>query len=471
MTDLTIYKKYTFNGNYQREKEDLTYTIFCDYDFSKDKEHTSFFRSDFRGSRFNNVNFYKNNFDRADFISATFYESTFNKVKIAACEMKNCYFESSYFKNNYYNNTSIQECVFKNCTFCDEQFLINMKNCSFIDCHIENCQFERSTTEMINYENCYIFETDFANMHAERYKFISCTLKNILVDACYIYGYLFHNTNIENIKIIYMGDVVDFTEENILYKFAKNLWKESRYYEFINAYIMFSHLENIVGLLKKALTELTANYWPQRKLELFNILEMFQFYITNNVFPYSIVKSIIDYLDVFNLSSLTFDEKVVFLSQFEKIKVYLSDFKYDYNFINSASKHNSFVTFYCNTNDYGYAIKTVKNALDKIYDSLGIEKNYELVDAQKGSWILTFVIITSCALLLPKKYSNLFFEINTKRKISKRISDKLDKKGISSSELEQLSKIAVTSGLITNQENDLKIDDLNKLVDMIKIGL
>lgn len=474
MNKLAEYKKFKYNGSYKREKEDFTYTIFKDYDFSKEIQNTSFFRSDFRGAQFENIIFYKNNFDRADFISATFINTLFSFVHIASCEMKNCYFENSTFSNNFYNNTSIQECVFKDCIFEDENFLINMKNCQFINCQLKNVKFERSTTESLSFNLCNIFNVDFANMHAERYRFISCNLQDVQIDVCYIYGYLFYDTNLFNIKIIYMGDLVDFNEDNVLYKFASNLWARSRYYEFINAYIIFGHTDNVKPLLEKAFIEMSKTNTYQRNLEIYNILDMLQFYISKNIFCFSSTKSIIEYLECIDLSTFTFEEKTTYLSQLEKIKTYLSDAQYNMDFILSAKNDVSFVTFYCKSDNYEQAINTVKDILEQAYAMLGVETHYILFDAQQGSWILTFVVISSCALLLPKiikASTNLFFEINTKRKISKRISDKLEKKTLSTSELKELAEIAATAGIVNSGIKEINSKDLSEFIDLIKIGI
>ncbi len=474
MNGLTNYRKFVFNGSYHRDKEDFSYYVFTDYDFSTEKQYTTFFRSDFRGSRFDSIKFYKNNFDRADFVSCSFINTTFFQVDIAACEMKNCYYENVTFRNNNYNNTSIQECIFKDCTFEDENLLINMKNCKFFNCQFSNVKFERSTTESIIFKSCQISNTDFANMHAERYKFVSCTLNNVLIDVCYIFGYLFFDTNLLDFNIIYMGETIDFTEDNLLFKFASSLWGRYRYYEHINAYIMFGHLDKVEPLIKKAFTELINISTPQRNLEIYNLFDMLQFYISNNAFDFNSVKSFLNFFENFNISLFSFDEKITYMSQLEKIKTYLSDAQYDYDFILSAKNDVSFVTFYCSSNNYSQAFNTVSKILDEIYNSLGLAKQYTLIDAQKGSWILTFVVISASALLLPKflkKSADLYFELDTKRKISKRISDKLQKERLSTSELKQLTEIAVSSGLVASEIKEVDLSDINKIIEMIKIGI
>lgn len=474
MNELTNYRRYEYNGSYNRDKEDFTYTVFSEYDFSKDEQPTSFFRSDFRGANFNKIHFYKNSFDRADFISCTFKDVIFSNVDIAACEMKNCYYEKVTFHNNFYNNTSIQECTFKNCIFEDEKFLINMKNCQFINCKFKNVKYERSTTEAITMKKCEIFNVDLANMHAERYKFVSCTLKDVSIDICYLFGYLFFDTNFFDTQIIYMGESIDCTEDNLLYKFATSLWKHSRYYEFINAYMIFGHIEKVVPLLKEAIFKLNSENNPQRALEIYNLLEMLHFYISNNTFNFTTVKSILHFLEHLNCNSFSFEERVTFISQLEKIKTYLYGTQYNDEFINSANEDIAFITFYFNSNDYETAIISAKRIIEETYIKLGMKSYYKLVDAQQGSWVITFVVIAACALLLPKvvkQTTNLYFEINTKHKISKRISNKLEKERLSTNELKEIADIAVASGLIQKETKDLEVGEISKILELIKIGI
>lgn len=105
MNELTNYRKFEFNGSFKREKEDFTYTVFLDYDFSLDKQITSFFRSDFRGSRFENIKFHKNNFDRADFISCSFINTSFVNVDMSASCSARYFLE--YFEALYPVKTSL----------------------------------------------------------------------------------------------------------------------------------------------------------------------------------------------------------------------------------------------------------------------------------------------------------------------------------------------------------------------------
>jgi uncharacterized protein YjbI with pentapeptide repeats len=474
MDELVQLKKFSNTNNFLREKEDFTYTLFENLDFRKENNSTSFFRSDFRGAKFINVIFYINNFDRADFISCVFINCQFINANIASSEMKNCYFDNVKFVNNKYNNTSIQECTFYRCEFEDENLLINMKSCTFIESKLSNCKFERSTTEKIFWEKCIISSVDYANMHAERYSFKSCTLTDVDIDICYIFGYLFYDTSVHGITIIYMGDKIEFTKDNMLNRFASNLWIQQRYYEFINANIIFNNLNYVPQLLEKAFNELSKNSNYSRRLETMNIFDLLQFYSMCNTFDFNTIKTIFDFLDDFDWSQFDFDEKILYLAQVHKFKLYLTEVAYDNRFIESANTNISFVTFYCNTDDYNSALSMIKQCLNEVCHVFGFTNLCEVINIQKGSWIITVAVITSCALLLPKifkKYADVIIEINTKSKISKKIVDNLNKKNLNVNDLKQIANIALTSGVINYTEESPDLSDISKIVDMLKIEI
>ena len=70
-----------------------------------------------------------------------------------------------------------------------------------------------------------------------------------------------------------------------------------------------------------------------------------------------------------------------------------------------------------------------------------------------------------------KQTTNLYFEINTKHKISKRISNKLEKERLSTNELKEIADIAVASGLIQKEIKDLEVGEISKILELIKIGI
>ncbi|MGO4729571.1 pentapeptide repeat-containing protein [Paenibacillus sp. 2KB_22] len=481
MSRIIKYNRFTDNGSLSREKEDLTYTLFEKLDFINELPKISFFRSDFRGSRFVNVSFYENNFDRADFISAIFEKCLFTEIDIAASEIKNCYFNECNFTLNNYANTSIQECTFENCTFEDEKFLVNMKNCKFINCTMRNCDFERSTTEKLEFNECEIYNTDLATMHAENFIFKSCVLENVSLGKSYIFGYLFYKTDISRLDVLYRGNTVKMNVDNFS-EYIISLLTQQRFSEFINANIfLFRNFEGVPDQISNALSELSKINNTTRKLEMTNLFDMFTFYILNNQLPYKLVSKVLNILDDFDWTAFPFEEQLVYISMHKKIEMIMNTFHYDDSFIESAAGETLFVTFRCKTDDYQEALKLTSDLLDDLHLKLGLDKNYKLIQKEKGSWILTFAVVGVVALMMPKMlndYSKTFFDFSLKRKKLKILgvlldNIRIDPENIPKS-LEQFNLILDTSEKsgLTNPtfDNIIVTEAFKEIVNQIDIG-
>lgn len=470
MNSLMHMRVFKDNGDVKREKEDLTYMSFQNFRQDKIKTPISFFRSDFRGSSFSGCHFAGNNFDRADMISCVFLDCSFDGVNIAASEIKNCYFRNTIFTNNNYNHTSIQESTFENCEFLDEQLILNMKNCTLINCKLKYCTFERSTTESITFKDCEITNTDMATMHAENHKFIRCQIENTSMGISYIFGYLFYDTNLSNIEILYRGDTIKLTKEAILHN-AKQLWVEYRFHEFLNANIICNKIKDIPNMIS-GIFEATLNITPQlRQLELCNIFEVLQFYVQNNAIPWPIYLNTLEHLETFDWKRFASEERLIYLSSCERLKLFVKDGCYNTDFILSAMNSHSMLIIHCNTNDYETAKDVTYKLLRDLSKCLGAPTEFELVDTQKGSWLFTFVVVTALALIIPKVISetvNVSLEVSTKLEIRKRLKANLKKQDLSMDELKKITEIASDAGLVKG--SSFQITPSN-LIDALKIQL
>ena len=253
MKFLSKMENIVINENDDYTCRNLSYIKFKDIDFSIYKP-ISFFRSDFRGSRFENIKFQNNYFDRADFIGSTFINCQFINVNFGACEMKSCFFVDSVFEHCVFDNTSIQESSFQKCILKKQHILVNMKNCEMKFSQIHDCTFERSTTEKIEFESCLLENVDFATMHAECHKFIDCELNNVKLGISYVFSYLLCNTSIKDFQVLYRGKEVSLNSQEEAMKFLE----ESRTYELINIFFIYRGFDKIPQLLDKIL-KLEAN--------------------------------------------------------------------------------------------------------------------------------------------------------------------------------------------------------------------
>lgn len=462
MQDLIPIRIFEDTGNARREKEDLTYTSFLNLRQENAITPISFFRSDFRGSSFSDCYFYDNNFDRADFIACVFENCCFDTVNIAASEIKNCYFCGSVFTRNHYNHTSIQESTFENCEFRDEHLLVNMKDCTFINCKFNSCSFERSTTEVVTFTNCQISDSDMATMHAEGHKFSNCQIENTSMGISYIFSYLFYKTDLSNIKILYRGDEIKLTKEAISHQ-AKLLWRERRLHEFLNANIICGNIQQLPHILYSILDGALSIPPQLRKLELNNIFSVLQFYTHNNVFPYPIYLEILECLEQFGWRQFSSEERLIYLTGCEMLKLFVSEGCYNNDFILTATESQSTLIIYCKTDDYDAAKEATYKFLKDLSEALGISSGFELIDTQKGSWTFTFIVISALALVIPKIISeivNVSLEVSTKIQIRKRLRAKLKKQNLSTDELKTIAEIASNAGLVKGSSVQITPSDL-----------
>ncbi|MDR0442010.1 MAG: pentapeptide repeat-containing protein [Treponema sp.] len=479
MNEISKAKTFMDTGSYQREKEDLTYHIFRDLNFLESKRHISFFRTDFRGSNFINVKFYRNNFDRADFISCSIRNCSFDSVDFGGCEIKNCYFEEIVFKNNKYDGTAIHQSSFIDCQFSDEQFLLTMYDCKFINCSFCGCRYERSSTEKLEFIGCQIFDTDLATMHAEGHTFISCKLNNVCLGSYYVFGYLLYNTKLDDVDFLYHGEKVSFDVIEGLYK---KLLSESRHFEFINATVILKNLYGISDTIIKAIDRLRSFEIIQfRHTELSNILTAICFYIRYSMLPFDELVKILDYLDRFNWQQFTFEETLGLLSKIEMIKHIMSAGEYQLSpeFI-STIPYNGFalISFQCNTDDFEEAVAVANSLIENSLRYTYIPELYCLLDQKKGSWELTFLIPACCAmliLLILKNTAGIIMEFSFKRKFGKSLLAKLSD-NTTINDLESIAKTATIAKIINNDAYDLlslpTIDKaISNIVKSIKIGI
>lgn len=441
------------NENDDYTCRNLSYSKFKDIDFSIYKP-ISFFRSDFRGSRFENVKFQNNFFDRADFIACTFINCQFINVDFGASEIKSCFFVNCVFEYCTFNNTSIQESSFQKCTLNNQHILVNMKNCDMSFCQIFDCTFERSTTEKIKFESCLLENIDFATMHAECHQFIDCKLNNVKLGISYVFGYLLCNTNIKDFQVLYRGKEVTLDSKEEAIKFLE----ESRIYELINVFFIYKGFNRIPQLLDKGLTYLYNNYNPATKAEITNIMEALIFYTTHDKITYNCFIECLKCVNSIILPKLNLEDELLFIGYKEKLNHIISDGLYGENFIESSCNEDAFITLHIETEDYDEALEISNDFLEELYQKCDLSGSWELVESCKGSWILTFNISAMVIVILPKvikNYYNLISEIQIKKEFKKRILKKIHSPKLSTNEMSQLAELVEQLHLLDQTEIDV----------------
>lgn len=425
MNEIQVYNQQTFNKIKQFESRDLSYSLLQNVNFKECTNNVSFFRSDFRGTKFENVKFYKNNFDRSDFLNSVFIKCNFEKVNFGCCQVKNCYFEDVVFNSNIYRNTSIHSSTFINCEFPDEAFLINMQHCKLINCSFNGCSFEMSTTDSDEFVDCNFVNTNLATMHAEDHTFINCQFDNVFLGSSYYFGYLITKCNFKNVSFLYRGEYVDWNSiksDELLNKFVS----EHRYTEVINLLKNCKREREILVYIRKAM-EHYSRYTFGRMLDISNIFKMLIFSAIYEELPFNLLYHILIIMETENFSYYTFEEKNDILSLCSKFKnaLLLSQHSDDY-IINIQPDMQSMVILTFSIDDYEECLNISKKMIGSISNII----HWELVDRKKGSWILffsvsTFALISALPRII-KNYSDVYFDIKVKKAISKKLLSELE---------------------------------------------
>ncbi len=471
MHSLEKYKYFNYKKGIDYTANSLTYMIFENIDFKSIEENVSFFRCDFRGSTFRNVNFYKNDFDRADFISCTFIECSFENVNFGRSQIKNCYFSNCNFERNIYNTNTLQISLLENCIVSQEKIMSNIYGCKYIDCSICDCDFNRSSVDKSIFNSCKIKDTNFATLHAECITFISCDLEKIKLGLSYLFGYLYSNTSLSNAECLYRGKIVtsDFFNE-----YASSLYTEKRFSEYFNSLIIRGKLKELPDFLSKILIEISESsneiYIGD---QLSNLLSAIIFYIEHEVFNYNIVIHMLEVLYTFEYKKLPLYIQMDYHARIDNLMFLLQKIDFSDGFYTEANRHTSVITFCCDTDDYNAAINATEQVMDKICKHCNLDRGYFLLNSQKGSWILTYVAISTIALLIPKLfkyYTDTFIEFNYKKKLSKKLTGLIEKSD-SIKKISEITNVAEHAEVI-NANYSISEDLLaKKVIDSIKIDL
>ncbi len=460
MNIIETYNQDSFLPLKKFENQNLSYSLFKDVDFHNYAHSISFFRTDFRGSKFQKVSFYKNNFDRADFLDSVFIDCAFEKVNFGCSQIKNCYFENGTFKNNSYRNTSIHSTTFVNCNFPDESFLVNMQHCKLINCTFNGCSFEMSTTDDDVFETCIFENSNLATMHAEDHIFINCNFNNVYMDSSYFFGYSISKCNLHNINFLYRGEYVGFDTFN-LKELAFLFHKENRFNDLINLHKYSGNQIEIPNIIK-GLINYCTNHPYGRMLKISTAINTLVFSSMYEEIEFNVLYETFNLLENEKWSVLSFSEKNEVRAMIAKFKNALFLTTYSYEYLSSIDQnHFSSLTIGFINDDYNYCLECA----DRILSSYSHMKCWKLIAKQHGSWILTFALPTMLLLyMLPriiKNFSDVYFDIKTKKALSKKLLTDLNKPNITSKHMEKLesqissAQLLMTSGKCINK-NDLK---------------
>lgn len=473
------YKYFKKGSSSDFSAQNLSYHIFENIDFKQyfdvDKEITSFFRCDFRGSTFRNITFYKNEFDRADFISCTFIDCKFYEVNFGRSQTKDCYFYQCSFADNLYNTNTIQTSSYEDCEFNNEKILANINDCTYATCIFNRCNFDRTSADKLHFFKCKMCKINFATLHAENFTFDNCYLEDIDLGMPFVFGYFITNTSLKHVNFLYRGHKVSFQESK---EYARELWSQNRYANYFNSHIILGETQKLPDILPSILNNIEKLSPFKQKIELQQIFDCIIYYMKHNVINFDCIYKIISYLEViYNKEKYTPEIQMIFASYTYQIEYLLKTFDFSYNFYTNKSNVVSFVTFCCNTEDYDVAVNCTEKFVRGTCNKFGSPDSYVLYHSQKGSWLLTFAISPLIALAIIRivKYSfNLNIELRIKNKLYQKLAVLLDQ-DLSIEDLNKITDVAVKANLIEEKENstqlNTELESLLNIVRNIEIGL
>lgn len=468
MKDLQNSRYYVENGE-NHERCDLSDYIFKDIDYTIIDNSISFFRSDFNRSTFKSCTFNRNDFGRADFIDTYFVNTEFNNVNFGSCLIKNSFFEKAIFDKNNYRGVAIQYSNFKKCVFRDEDVIINMYQCEFVECTFINCTFKKSSLDCNTFTNCEFIKVDMSECVAENLKFDSCSLRDVYLCSDLWTSYLYKNTDIYNFGFKCRGEIVEIWDGN-LQLFLSSLINKKQYFEYLNTLIISSNLHTTMFFEEFGkIFSLIIHQRPLiRKRTLSKVFDMIKFYYNYEKMSLEDYLKVYDFLSNYEWHSFPFDEEIIYRSKIFEINKLLENFDININMLYSVSPHSvCFSKIHLNFSESAEAVEyleTIFDAVNEQYCNNYYTKPYfKVLSEEKGSIIFTIVSASLLILLvshIAKKTMHNVFSIQIEQSIKKEIIKKIAESEGDLTEIKKICKLAEKNNWLNAPDDSKAIKDL-----------
>ena len=460
------------------EAMNLSYKLFKDIDYTQYETVVSFYRCDFRGSKFEDCLFYKNPFGRSDFIDAYICNSKFHEVNWGACLFENTTFENVEFSGNKYKGISSKYTYYKKCIFNNETIITNVFDSIYQECIFVDCLFDRSSILNVQFIKCTFIRTDISQSHAEKLKFDSCNLEEVYLGLQFWATYLYKNTFINRFAFKYHGEIVDIIREDYFSSSFMEFWENGRLYEFVNAHILSKQLSMqadllyIIEVVFRKLIDFPAKI---RKRNILDILDMLEFYFNYDHIDFITYNSIIEYINEDGLNDYPFDEVIEYSSKIFKIKVLMSNFMYEYRYLYTIDKDQKCKCIIrLDSNDEDEAINYLASVFNATNTNLcnGYYKPplFELNSVSPGSiiltitsWALLSVLVSYCAKRVMHNLESISIEHTINSAIKKQLSSQ--GKPISIADIDKVGKTATKYQLLnTDDGDDAKLNKVSSVI-------
>lgn len=410
MTDLSKYKRYYFDGDRNQSQRNFQGYLFEDLNFGEISESVSFYRSDFRGSKFLNFKLINNNFDRADFIDSYIEFGRIEKCQFGT-DFLNTYFSKVSFYKNDFESCSFSNCTFDHCEFYGDLFQeVGMRNCTFSDCLFEGVDFSMNTVDEVFFEKTSFNVIDFSNQTAINIHFVNCKFNEFKIDPDYIGSYFIRGDFLGEITFVYRGHEISLLEEqHEIFEGLITLYIENnRYYEALNMLFQKTMLDNSIG---EELVNILKNLFREqivivKSYHIEKCLDVIQFYLFERGLQLSVFFFILPVVEKLLENSNELGSRVKHLNKASLIRHYLEE-ELLFRIVHTDEfEGKSFlIELEIGTNDREYAISVVKSFFNDLEKEIRISddiKLYEIVNVKSGSIIMD--VICYASLLVPLSY-------------------------------------------------------------------
>lgn len=397
------------------ECKDLSFLHIKDLNY-KERSPISFYRSDFRGSKFSSNTFFNNNFDLADFIGNSFINTEFENVNFGNSEFKNGVFLKCRFNNNTYGDLAIHDCDYKKCIFENEVFQMTMFNCTFEDCQFIDCTFEQCSTENLEFKNCTFIKVEMSTMHAERFKFTECTLRDTYLGACFLGSYLLKDVDFNLLNFKYRGKIVEAGSSDYFNTLLNNLKEQGRIFEFLNLYLLLNGAsEEYPELLCNALLScFKEDNYKVSEYNIKGIFELVEFYSDSPRLPFTVLCGIyIKLIGLFENNKVPQKYLMLFSECMFRLGKLISDFDFNLNYLyNVPLYQNAELEFHINDNSFEKAEDKINYLFDYInknfFNTYLDRPLYKITERKTGSVIITVSTSLILALLTTKVIKEIY---------------------------------------------------------------
>lgn len=402
-----------FQNGQSYEKCDLSYRVLKDLDFSIIGP-ISFFRSDFRGSKFSSITFCRNNFDLADFIGNTFMNVEFREINWGNSEVKNCYFTKCQFFSNSYNDSAIHNTTFEKCIFENETFRFTMFDCEFHNCQFINCTFDQCTTDSLVFSGCQIIKTEMSTMHAENFKFSNCIIRDTYLGSCFMGTYLFKNVDMNLLSFKYRGEIQSI-HSNFFDELIDTFLIQKRYFEYLNLLLLCRNTSEFSKVFRTLFPLILEESNPNtRNYNIKNSIEMLIFYYNSELLPFSSLLEIMAFLQALdqNATIIPYDSVLVFREAVFKLNNTISEAAFDSDYLVSIPDSKCCrVIVHCADTSFQQAEERINRIFEIANQKLNNHYEvpyFEIVEEKKGSVILTISSALLLSLMAAKVVKSIF---------------------------------------------------------------